>query len=180
MRRVLLVPLIASSVLCTTVVLAADVYRWVDKDGVIHYGDKAPSPDVKPAQLPKLERLDSSQAAVSEAPAGPVGDRPASRGAAETSYAPKITSPVADDTLRDAERHVTVNVSPNPPAGWLLIYYLDGNAVNASPTPSSAYLLNGVERGEHTVAVAAVSPDGRIGARSPNVRFFMQPPIVRR
>lgn len=31
---------------------AADVYRWTDKDGKVHYSDTPPSPAVKPIDLP--------------------------------------------------------------------------------------------------------------------------------
>ena len=35
--------------------VAADLYRWVDKNGVVNYGDQAPDDTVKKLQLRKLE-----------------------------------------------------------------------------------------------------------------------------
>lgn len=34
----------------------SDVYRWLDKDGVVHFSTTKPSPDAKPADLPPIMR----------------------------------------------------------------------------------------------------------------------------
>ena len=40
---------------------AAEVYRWVDENGVVHYTDKPPAPGAEPAKLPKLQKMPSGQ-----------------------------------------------------------------------------------------------------------------------
>jgi len=39
---------------------ADNVYRWVDKDGLVHYTSKPPTKDAKPADLPPLMREGTS------------------------------------------------------------------------------------------------------------------------
>ncbi len=155
----------------------ADVYRWVDDKGVVHYADKAPAPDAKPATLPTVQTFDSHALTAGQpldAPTTTVnkdGDK-----AGKASYQPRIGEPAANDTIRDAERKVTVVVA-NPPGnqGTLFVYYLDGAAKN-SPTQSTAYQLTEVDRGEHKVAVAATDANGHELSRSEAVTFFMKPP----
>jgi S-formylglutathione hydrolase FrmB len=150
---------------------ASDVYRWTDKDGVVHYSDKPLAPDAKPAELPPLQTFKPSGApAVQTAPGAP-SSAPAADGGVT------ITAPAAEETIRDSQGTVTVNVTASPGNGGL-IYYLDGAAQNPSPTPSTAFLLNGVERGAHKLAVALVGPDGSEITRSATINFYVMPPRV--
>ena len=74
---------------------------------------------------------------------------------------------------------MSVNVSGEVQSGQGLVYYLDGTAQNTAPTPSTAYLLTGVERGEHSIAVALVGADGQEVARSAAVTIHMKPPSAK-
>ncbi|MBL6751603.1 MAG: DUF4124 domain-containing protein [Nevskia sp.] len=154
--------------------VAADVFRWVDKDGVVHYSDKPPAPDAKPAELPQLQTFKSGT--LPQLPDGaPATAAPAQPAAPATVT---IVAPAQQETIRDAERHVSVSVNAPVTGGNGLVYYLDGAAQNDSPTQSTAFLLSGVERGEHTIAVALVGPDGHEIARSASTTIYMKPPTV--
>lgn len=37
---------------------AEGVYKWEDANGVVHYSSKSPSPDAKPAELPRIMRAE--------------------------------------------------------------------------------------------------------------------------
>jgi len=155
---------------------AADVYRWVDADGVTHYSDKPPTKDAKPADLPPLQTFDPHSMAGGQ---GQSYDEPDSKPAASgLSFHPVITSPAADQTFRGDERDVTVMVSSAPPNGVGLLYYLDGSAQFSVPTSETTLILPNVERGEHQVSVAAVDTQGHEVGRSAPVRFFMKPVSV--
>lgn len=156
----------------------AQVYRWVGADGVVHYTDTPPSKTAQPAKLPPLQTYKPS------APADTLSSQAAGDG--ETSPAtpippaPRIVSPQPKATIRDAQHHVTidVNVALKPDQG--LIYYLDGQAQNTSPTQLTHYQLSGVERGTHTLSVAITDSTGKPLATSPPVTIYMKPPTVRR
>jgi hypothetical protein len=168
MRTLLLVTL-----LCLSTTAAAAVYRWQDKDGVVHYSDTPPSPQAQPAQLPNLQTYPSGTVppvtgAVTQAPAP----------AAATTAPVTITSPAQDETIRDAQGKFTVSVSGTVPDGAGLVYYLDGSAQNKTPTPSQAYLYSGVDRGDHQLSVALISAGGAELGRSADVTIHMMQPTV--
>jgi hypothetical protein len=154
-------------------VAADDVFRWVDDKGVVHFSDKPPAPDAKPVQLPQLQTFKSGTPPPLP-PSTSTGAAPVAAAGSEVS----IVAPAQEETIRDAEGHVSVSVNAQLPPGCGLVYYLDGAAQNAAATPSTAFLLNGVERGEHQIAVAMVAVDGHELARSGSVTIFMKPPDV--
>ena len=156
---------------------AAEVYRHVDKDGVVHYSDQPPTKGAKPVVLPPIQVV------------GPVGGRPAAGAppaaveADLTGSAPlsvSIMSPTPDQTFRGDDRRLPVSVRMNQPLpeGHGLLYLLDGTAQNAAPTRALNYTLTGVERGEHMVAVATVDASGKEVARTAPVIVHMKPPTV--
>ncbi len=173
--RILIAALLACSGAGFGLAAAADeVYRWVDSSGVVHYSDKPQAPTDKPVALPHLQTYKPGAA-----PAGAAGatDQPGAGRPAASEIS--ISSPAQDETIRDAEGKFTVTVSANPQAGQGLIYYLDGAAQNRQPTPSTAFLYSGVERGEHRVAAALVDGNGDEVARSAEVTINMKPPSAR-
>ena len=152
---------------------ADDVYRWVDSNGVVHYSDKPQAPNDKPAVLPHLQTY-APGATPPGLPAAPAGASPARPAVA----AIEITSPEPEETIRDAEGKFTVTVGASPAAGQGLIFYLDGTPQNEQPTPSTAFLYTGVERGQHSIAVALMGANGQELAHSDTVTIFMKPPSV--
>jgi len=168
--------LIALSLACLSLAaVAGDVYRWVDSSGVVHYSDKPQAPSDKPAVLPHLQTY-----APGAAPTGFTPDTGAAGPAKAIAAAITIASPEQDETIRDAEGKFTVTVNASPQPGEGLIFYLDGTAQNEQPTPSSAFLYSGVERGDHSVSAALVGSNGQELARTEAVTIHMKPPAVRR
>ena len=167
MRKLLALALIAA-----LPAAQAEVYRWVDKDGVVHYTDRAPSKDAKPAALPPIQTISSGSVNTSTAPE-------AAAAVAVPAYGVSITSPQPEETFRNADRPVAVSAAaskPLPPDGGY-IYYLDGNAQN-SVGMAGSFTLTGVERGSHLIAVAAVDGSGQELGRSAPVIIHMMPPAV--
>ncbi|MDR3416986.1 MAG: DUF4124 domain-containing protein [Nevskia sp.] len=156
---------------------AGDVYRWVDGNGVVHYSDKPQAPSDKPAALPQLQTFKPGNPPSGFATPPPAA---AKNGATAAADAIAIVSPAPDETIRDADGKFTVSVNVNLREGEGLVYYLDGNAVNAQPTPSTAFLYSGVDRGEHSVTVAMVGADGHEVARAATVTIHMKPPMAQR
>jgi hypothetical protein len=162
----------------TTAFAGGTVYRYVDKDGVTHYTDKPPSPDAKPANLPPLQTI-SPATPLSEVTKGS-GDAATAAPVAPGKFTLRLTSPAPDDTIRTDDGQVSVSATSDPPlgGGYGLLYFLDGTAQNKTPVSSLSYTLQNVERGEHTVAVAAVDAAGKEVTRSAPVTIFMKPPTV--
>jgi hypothetical protein len=156
------------------------VYKWVDKDGVVHYSNQPPADNAKPAKLPPIQTYKGgtnpnlSKFAKPTAGAAAAG----SPGAGATSLI-EIVTPSHDETFRGGERvvPVAVVVTPQLVEGQKLIYLLDGTPASA-PTTDTSFALTGVERGSHTVSVALVDALGETVATSPGVNFHMKPPTA--
>ena len=164
--------LIALALLGLASHVAADVYRWTDASGVVHYADKPLVPEAKPATLPTLQTY---KAGTTPPMSGDAVPAPA---AAPSAAVVAITSPAADETIRDSEGNFTVNVAARMGNGQGLVFYLDGAALNSTPTQSSAYQYSGVERGEHSVGVALVNAEGAELGRAEPVTVHVKPPTV--
>lgn len=154
---------------------AAEVYRWVDKDGVVHYSDKPLAAEAKPVPLPPLQTYKAGTSPPLFTPA-PAAGAPAPAAAAG---AIAITAPGPEETIRNGEGKLMVAVAAEVKDGQGLVYYLDGGAQNATPTPSTQYLYTGVERGQHSVGVALVGADGKELARAAPVTVYFMPPQVK-
>lgn len=178
MHKLTVVSLSCLGLVLAATASAADVYRWVDDKGVVHYGDKPQHPGDQPVALPQLQTYKSGTAPPGFAnPADASSAANTKTPAAATAIA--ITAPEADETIRDADGKVQVNVSGQPAHGQGLVYYLDGTAQNEAPTSATSYLMSGVERGDHNISVALVGADGREVSRSAEVTIHMKPPTVR-
>lgn len=153
----------------------AQVYKWVDKNGVVHYTDKPPSQNAVPAKLPplqtfkggavpNLDNLKSSREAA--APLGAVKVR--------------IVTPTPNETFRNdsgGQVNVSVLVSPGLQEDQRLMYYLNGIAQGA-PTREYALTVKDLERGSHNIAVAVVEGQKEI-SRSETVTIHFRQATVR-
>ena len=170
--------LLATSLLSLGLPATAEVYRWTDANGVVHYGDKAPDSKVKPAQLPQLQVIPGTP---TTKPATANAPNPA----AESIVAPaadkprlSISAPQPEQVIRDTSRQLSVRVeilSPLP-EGAGLVYYLDGVAQNAKPTQERGQLIGNVDRGSHLIDVGVVDRSGKLLVRTPPVIVHVMPP----
>ncbi|ROH93158.1 DUF4124 domain-containing protein [Stagnimonas aquatica] len=158
-----------------------EIYRWVDANGVIHYGSQPPSKDAKPATLPEIQTYRSGRPPLVNAPSVSAAATAATTTTQVADYQLRITAPVADETFRDPQGLVPVSLALSPalPDGGGYIYYLDGLAQNKKPWQAANYTLTEVERGEHRLSAAVVDKDGRELVRSGAVRIYQMPPVAR-
>lgn len=152
---------------------SAQVYRWTDAQGVVHYSDTPHQKNQQPVALPSLQTVKPGADSVSglggmQGPAAP----------AASAVQPRIVAPADGTTLRDAQSQVQVSVSGALSPGEGYIYYLDGKPQNAEPTTAASMMLTDVWRGEHQIEVAVVGGDGQVLAGSPPVTVYMHQPSV--
>ena len=151
--------------LCTTLALAAP-YKWVDKDGKVHYSDQPPPGGVK-AEKVELKPLTE----VSIEPAPPSSDAAASAASAtaeRSSYRSlTITSPEDQATIREASTGLAISVSLEPPLSGddRLELTLDGTVVTQN--------IPSIERGEHRVGARVIGADGSERIAAPTVTIFV-------
>lgn len=153
------------------------VYRWVDKDGVIHYGSRPPDKDARPASLPNLQTYSPQSGGRLPSILEPAASSKPSPLIREV----RVLSPVQDEIFRDPSSPISVSISVQPglPEGAGVIFYLDGAAKNARPINGTSMSFGSVNRGEHTVTAAVVDASGKELMRAPPVTFHSKPPIAR-
>ncbi len=153
----------------------AQVYKWVDEKGVVHYTDQPPTKNAKPANLPKLQTYKQG-ALPSLENIGASNEQPQ----ATTPPVVRIVSPAADETFRTPQPPVSVSVevSPGLGDGQQLVYHVNG-AAKTEPTLNTSYTVTGLERGSHAISVSVVNGAGLVIARSAPVSVHIKPPIAR-
>ncbi len=145
----------------------AEVYRWVDEQGVTHYSDQP----VKGASKPDLPRLQSMQA-----PAVRAGNDSGTAAGAEAGGL-SLVRPGTDETFRDARGLVPVQVELERELadGETLQYLLDGEPVRGTDGRRTSLQLQGVPRGSHAISAVILRGEEPV-ARSNTVTFHMKPP----
>lgn len=180
----------------------AEIYKWVDAEGTVHYGDEPGTVGAKPVtDLPELTTYGArkpskqtnavSQPAESAATASDSSQQKALTRSATKPVDPKakpltavvykeisIVKPEQDETLRDNEGNITVFVALSPVLvkGDYIKVILDGVELEEQ-YHTTVLNIAGVERGEHQVAVAVYDAKGMQQLVSEAHRFFMHQAI---
>ena len=165
--------LVCLILLLASTAVAAQVYKWVDEKGVVHYTDQPPNKTAAPVKLPPLQTYKGGTLPSLDSYAKTESARSQSGAAAK---GVKILSPTADETFRsDSEQKipVSVQVSPSLADDQKLVYYLNG-AAQGAPSASMSYTFTNVDRGSHTISVALVNGAGKELARSATVTVNMK------
>jgi len=165
---------IPTSFLCllaSVQLFAADTYRWVDKDGVVHYSDQ-PSPGAQ--RIP----LNNAPLPGSVAPPAPV--RPNAEPPKPFSYAGcELTSPNPDQIFNVTDAvSASLNVLPPLQIDHRVSVQLNGSRVTDWPPGSTSYLLQNLSRGSYTVVVVVTDAAGRTMCTSQPVTFHVRQPSM--
>ncbi|HET9680217.1 MAG TPA: DUF4124 domain-containing protein [Gammaproteobacteria bacterium] len=169
MNKTIVLSLLALALLATP--LAAQVYRWVDENGKVHYTDSPPpSEDAKEAKLPDLPVVQSPPAPTIIRP-----DKPEPEPAGPVYPVLKIVSPAPEETVwaDDGLLEITVIADPTLRKNHAFVYRLDGN-IRFGPTHQYSVTLNEVYRGAHTVSVDVVNSLGEVIQASEPVTVYVK------
>ena len=157
---------------------SAQVYKWVDEDGVVHYSDQ-PAPGAERIDLPSrptaavpAARRPSAAATASQSSAKSA--RPATQTVPAFTYESlTFTSPAAEETLWNigGVLNVSIGLKPALRSGDKLKLYFDGEARDVRTT---SVQLEEVWRGEHNLQAEVVDAEGKLMIRSEPMRFYVQ------
>jgi hypothetical protein len=142
---------------------AADIYKYIDKDGNLVLTDQKVPGAVLVPQHPVMTMT------------FPKGDAPkatATSGKSVTFYTITIGSPAADATFQrnsDGVVPIAVSVDPQLKDGLSLELLLDGAHFDGDALP-----LDQVTRGGHSLSARIVDATGRIIQDGPSVNFYVQ------
>ncbi len=147
----------------------AQVYRWVDADGVVHYSD-TPQPGAEEMQLPESPAAAPGSAFEPlQRPRRTSGDEAPQPFAYE---ALRVVAPAAEETLWNIEGRLTVrlDLQPSLRSGDQVRVYFDGRAI---PTNGLQLELDEVWRGTHNLQAEVVDAQGQLLIRSEPIRFYV-------
>ncbi len=150
--------------------VAAQAYRWVDENGVVHYSDR-PQPGAEQIVLP-----DANTTAVRRYPQADAGaeDQEAEEEQGPFRYESiEIASPAAEETLWNIEGVLNVSVALTPALqpGHQVRVYFDGEPRMVTGT---SFQIQEVWRGVHNIQVEVLSAGGELMIRSRTNRFYVQ------
>lgn len=170
MRLTLMIILMAVSL-----VSYAAVYKWVDKDGVVHYSDE-------PVNNSEVVQFKSNTQNL-VAPVFPqntsISNDSQKDSTPLTQYTIGIQSPQEEDTIRDNNGDITImaNISPDLNSGDLLVILMDGKVMGTAQT-TPIFSLKNIPRGEHTFMIKAIAQNGRQLASSSPRKIYLHRAIV--
>jgi len=170
MRAFILILLVACSI-----ATAAEVYRWIDQDGEVHYSDR-PHEDAEKITLPEAQTFSApmpqKKAGGSDAGKDGRGDKKK-----DVSYSSvRIVSPKSNEVLWNTGGSMKVSVSTQPrlSRGHTLMIYLDGQMVGGLTGNQREIELNEIYRGEHALHAEVHDADGSVVEKGNAVTFTVQ------
>ena len=169
--------LIGILALLFTLPVEADIYRWVDSNGEVHFSDQ-PRTGAEKLNLPSAQTYSPPQATTGNENSNTNTNNDAKK-APFTYKLVKIIQPQADETLRNNQGMVSVAVELEPGLrkSDKVQLVFDGKDIG-NPENSTVITLTNVLRGSHTVAVNVLSSEGNVISTSDSVTFFMHRPRV--
>ena len=154
----------------------ADVWRWIDDDGVVHYSD-TPRAGAELVDVSESSRSTGARVYRNAAPSN--SDDAAAATEQPFKYESlSISSPGAEETLWNIEGTLSVSLSLSPglQAGHQVRVYFNGEPRMVN---STSFTLDEVYRGVHNIQAEVLDATGRLMIRSTSNRFYVQQNTVR-
>lgn len=173
------IALLMAGLLVSLAAMPQEIYRWVDKDGIVHYADQPGSPDaelITPSgiALTPAEPTDTTQMLYQRTP----GDAGAGRERAAGYRSLTIASPEPEQVFfgADAVVNVRVDIGGSLRREDELRIFLDGTRVpNVTGRGAS---ISGLARGTYSVRAEIVGADGGSLIASDPVTFYVRQPSI--
>jgi len=168
--------IIATFALLAAAAASADVWRWVDDEGVVHFSD-TPRAGAELVDVSESRQSTGAQIYRNTAPAGTDDEEQAEEQPFKYDSL-TISSPGAEETLWNIEGTLSVSLalSPGLQSGHRVRVYHNGEAQMVN---STSFTLNEVWRGTHNIQAEVLDETGRLMIRSQNNRFYVQQNTVR-
>ena len=158
-----------AGLLLGSLALADGAYKWVDKDGVVHYSD-VPSEGAEVVNISEYSR--STGARIYTQPT----DTANTGSAEETPFryeSLSVSAPGPEETLWNIEGvlNVSLNLTPALQPGHEVRVYFDGER---RAVQGSSFQIENVFRGVHNIQAEVVDDTGKLMIRSKPNRFYVQ------
>ena len=155
-----------------------EIYRWVDKDGIVHYSDQPGASNaelinvIEPSTYEAPENSSDSNSSVVNGGGG-------SSEPSESPYTSlSIVSPTPDEVFFGAD--AVVNASVEIGGGMLqpdhsLVFFLNGNR---QPAEGGSAQFSNLARGSYFLRAAVLDQDGKPVIQSQQISFHVRQPSM--
>lgn len=165
----------------------AEIYKWVDSEGNVHYGDQPDTAAARPMKtLPELSTYappvvpEKEENVLEDQPDALAGPEKAAPDAARGYRSIHVISPEDGATVRSSPGTVPVFVALAPVLrkGDYLKVILDGKVLTEK-YQGTVIRLENVDRGVHKVAVAVYNKQGKKLLQSDTQTFYLHRTIAK-
>jgi hypothetical protein len=153
-----------------------EIYRWVDKDGVVHYSDSPDSPNAKLIDVIEPNAYEAQDAAAAAAAAGETFEQDE-----EPDVSPydslSISSPQPDQVYfgADAVVNVTADLSGTLRPDHSVVFFLNGNRKAADGLSTE---FSGLARGSYFLRASILDQNGDPVITSQQTTFHVRQPSI--
>lgn len=154
-----------------------EIYRWVDKDGVVHYSDQPGSPNAELIDVIEPNAYEAQDATAAAAAGAGRASAPDEDADASPYASLSISSPSQDEVFFGAD--AVVNVSADL-QGTLrpddkLVFFLNGNRTEADGLGTE---YAGLARGSYVLRASVLDAADKPVITSPQVAFHVRQPSI--
>ena len=149
----------------------ADIYKWTDSDGTIHYSD-SPNDRAKSVTLPPAQTFTTSEQKT-------LTPQKNEKSVEKVSKKITILQPKPEETIRNNQGFIPIVAEVTPEFGKadLLQVLLDGKPMS-EPKHTVLFALNEVDRGTHVIEIQLVDKNKEVIATSERVTIYLHRPRV--
>lgn len=152
----------------------AQVYRWVDEDGVVHYTDR-PVEGAEVVDLPESRGTTFRRPAPLPSAAPPAAaEQDDDQGFNYQSF--RIVQPSDEETLWNigATLDVSLSLTPGLREGHEIEVWFDGSVLESREPASLSFTVPEVYRGTHNLWARVLDSSGRVLIQSNEITFYVQ------
>ncbi len=164
------------SMMLTAPLATAEVYKWVDKDGVTHYADR-PMPGATEVKLPPAQTYQAPAAAAGQvAVPAALPPAPADATTRDVGQACELRSPKDNDVLVNVQSIVFTFAGPE---GSTPVLVLNNKRYNAQ-NDANSIVVQPAPRGAYEAKLTFLNGRREVVCKVPPVTFFVRQPSVLR
>ena len=158
------------SALCLPSLSSANVYRWVDKEGGVHFSDQPRSGS---------EKVDVPPIPTYSAPPQEKINKPSEETEKNKTTAFYSSLTIVSPTNKATVRHnsgnfsVRIALAPALQKADKIQFTIDGKEFPYAGKTDDSFLLENVHRGEHTLVAQVIDADNKVLISSPAIIFYM-------
>ena len=161
------IALILASLAVTLVAQSQEIYRWVDKNGVVHYSDQPDSPNAELINVIEPNAYEAQgQEQAGASGAGDSGEPEEDEPAVSPYGSLSIVSPTPDQVFfgADAVVNVAADLQGTLRPDHSVVFFLNGNRKQADGLSTD---YSGLARGTYFLRVSIMDGAGRPGDHEP-------------